>query len=40
MSRLWGGIHVMVDNVEGQKAGIKIADYVFETVLQPVEKTP
>ncbi len=38
MSRLWGGIHVMVDNVEGQKAGIKIADYVFANALQPVKQ--
>ncbi len=38
MSRLWGAIHVMADNVEGQKAGIKIADYVFETALLPVKK--
>jgi hypothetical protein len=36
MSRLWGGIHVMADNVEGQKAGIKVADYVFDHALQPV----
>jgi len=35
MSRLWGGIHVMVDNLEGQACGIKIADYVYETSLQP-----
>ncbi|RXK53393.1 phosphatase PAP2 family protein [Oleiharenicola lentus] len=38
MSRLWGGIHVMADNVEGQKAGIKVADYVFANALQPVQK--
>ncbi len=38
MSRLWGGIHVMADNLEGQKAGIKIADYVFANALQPVKK--
>jgi len=35
MSRLWGGIHVMVDNVEGQACGIEVADYVYETSLQP-----
>lgn len=38
MSRLWGGIHYMVDNVEGQKAGIAIADYVFDHALQPAKK--
>lgn len=36
MSRLWGGIHVMSDNIEGQKCGIKIADYVFEHAFPPV----
>jgi hypothetical protein len=36
MSRVWGGIHTMTDNLEGQKAGIKIADYVFEKALKPV----
>jgi hypothetical protein len=35
MSRLWGGIHVMADNVQGQACGIKIADYVFDTALRP-----
>ena len=35
MSRLWGGIHVMVDNLEGQKMGIKIADWVFAHALTP-----
>ncbi len=35
MSRVWGGIHTMSDNIEGQKAGIKIADWVFENALQP-----
>jgi hypothetical protein len=38
MSRLWGGIHVMADNIEGQKAGIKVADHVFATALQPLKK--
>lgn len=36
MSRLWGGIHVMSDNIEGQKVGIAIADYVFENALLPL----
>lgn len=36
MSRVWGGIHTMSDNIEGQKAGLKIADWVFDNALQPV----
>lgn len=40
MSRLWGGIHVMSDNVEGQKCGMMIADYVFEKALLPAEGGP
>jgi hypothetical protein len=36
MSRLFGGIHVMCDNVEGQKCGIKIADWVSTHALPPV----
>ncbi len=35
MSRLWGGIHVMADNVKGQEAGIQVADYVYDHALQP-----
>lgn len=35
MSRVWGGIHVMSDNLEGQKAGIKVADWVFTHALLP-----
>jgi PAP2 superfamily len=35
MSRVYGGIHTMSANLEGQKAGIKIADYVFENALPP-----
>ncbi len=35
MSRLYGGIHVMSDNLEGTKAGLKIADWVFDNALQP-----
>ena len=35
MSRVWGGIHVMSDNIEGQKAGMAVADYIFEHALQP-----
>jgi hypothetical protein len=37
MSRVWGGIHVMSDNLEGQKAGLKVADWVFSHALQPVQ---
>ena len=37
MSRLFGGIHVMVDNLEGTIAGHKIGDWVFENSLQPVK---
>src|SRR5690606_40931738 len=36
MSRVWGGIHVMSDNLEGQKAGIQVADYIFAHALQPL----
>lgn len=35
MSRVWAGIHFMVDNVEGQNCGIKIADWVFAQTLKP-----
>ena len=37
MSRVWGGIHMMSDNLEGQKAGVKIADWTFANVLQPLK---
>ena len=37
MSRLFGGIHVMVDNVEGSIAGHKIGDWVFDHALQPAK---
>ncbi|MEO7412022.1 MAG: vanadium-dependent haloperoxidase [Opitutaceae bacterium] len=39
MSRLWAGIHVMSDNLEGQKCGIKIADWIFAHALVPLEKS-
>ena len=38
MSRVWGGIHTMSDNLEAQKVGMKIADWVFAHALQPVSK--
>jgi hypothetical protein len=37
MSRIYGGIHTMSANLEGQKAGIKVADWVFENSLQPAK---
>ncbi len=37
MSRVWGGIHTMQDNIEGQKAGVKIADWTFENSLTAVK---
>jgi hypothetical protein len=37
MSRVWGGIHVMSDNLEGQKAGVKIADWTFQNALLPLK---
>jgi len=40
MSRVLGGIHTMSDNLEGQKMGMKIADYVFSHALLPVSTTP
>jgi hypothetical protein len=36
MSRVWGGIHTMSDNLEAQKAGAKIGDWVFTHALLPV----
>ena len=36
MSRVWGGIHTMSDNLEGQKAGVSIADWVYSHALLPV----
>jgi len=38
MSRVLGGIHTMADNLEGQKAGMKIAEWTFANALQPVAK--
>ena len=38
MSRVYGGIHTMSANLEGQKAGMKIADWVFANSLQPIAK--
>lgn len=37
MSRVWGGIHVMSDNIEGQKSGVKIADWTYQNALQPLQ---
>jgi hypothetical protein len=38
MSRVWGGIHTMSDNLEGQKAGVEVADWVYSHALLPVSK--
>jgi hypothetical protein len=38
MSRVWGGIHTMSDNLEAQKVGVKIADWVYANALLPVSK--
>lgn len=35
MSRIWGGIHTMTDNLRAQEAGMKIAEWVFAHELQP-----
>jgi hypothetical protein len=36
MSRVWGGIHTMSDNLEAQKVGVEVADWVFAHALQPI----
>jgi hypothetical protein len=38
MSRVWGGIHTMSDNLEGQKMGMEVADWVHANALLPVSK--
>ncbi|HVU18863.1 MAG TPA: phosphatase PAP2 family protein [Candidatus Didemnitutus sp.] len=38
MSRVVGGIHTMSDNLEAQKAGVKIADWVTDHTLLAVAK--
>jgi len=35
MSRIWAGIHTMADNIQGQKAGADIADWVYARELLP-----
>jgi hypothetical protein len=37
MSRVWGGIHTMSDNLEGQKVGMKIADWTMAHALLPLK---
>ena len=37
MSRVWGGIHTMRDNLAGQECGLKLADFVFDNALRPVK---
>jgi hypothetical protein len=36
MSRLWGGIHVRADDVEGQRCGTNVANWVIDHALRPV----
>lgn len=36
MSRVWGGIHVMQDNLVAQRLGMELADFIFATKLQPL----
>jgi hypothetical protein len=36
MSRVWGGIHTMSDNLEAQKAGAKIGEWVCSHALLPL----
>ena len=38
MSRVWGGIHTMLDNLEAQKTGVAIADWVYAHALLPDSK--
>ena len=37
MSRVFGGLHVMADNVEGLKVGLQVADWVFENSIPAVK---
>lgn len=38
MSRVWGGIHTMSDNLEAQKVGVQIADWTLAHALLPVAR--
>lgn len=38
MSRIYGGIHTMSANLEGQKCGMQVAEWVFAHSLQPLAK--
>jgi len=38
MSRVWGGIHTMSDNLVGQECGLKLADFVFDHALQSTKE--
>jgi hypothetical protein len=38
MSRVWGGIHTMADNLEGQKEGMAVAEWVYSHALLPDSK--
>lgn len=35
MSRVWGGIHTMSANLQGQRTGTAVADHVFRHALRP-----
>ncbi|HUL53989.1 MAG TPA: vanadium-dependent haloperoxidase [Opitutaceae bacterium] len=37
MSRVWGGIHTMSDNLEAQTMGLKIADWTWAHALLPIK---
>ena len=37
MSRIYGGIHVKADDIQGQASGRKVSDWVFENALQPIK---
>jgi len=37
MSRVWGGIHTMSDNLQAQAMGLKIADWTFAHALLPLK---
>jgi hypothetical protein len=40
MSRIYGGIHFMMANIDGKKCGDEIARYVLGNYLQPTNKLP
>ncbi|WP_404424289.1 phosphatase PAP2 family protein [Nibricoccus sp. IMCC34717] len=38
MSRVYGGIHTMSANLAGQKAGIALADFIFDSRFRPAKR--